>query len=97
MVKNPPTMQKTPETLVPSLGWEDLLEEGIAAHSSIAFQCPLAESLWGTGCNSQCNKGGGSVYSWVPFFVPGESPAWYCFLERGLLLLDSCPHPSDSH
>ena len=31
MVKNLPAMQ---ETLVRSLGWEDLLEEGMATHSS---------------------------------------------------------------
>ena len=32
MVKNPPAMQ---ETWVRSLGWEDPLEEGLAAHFSI--------------------------------------------------------------
>ena len=32
MVKNPPAVQ---ETWVQSLGWEDLLEEGMATHSSI--------------------------------------------------------------
>ena len=32
MVKNPATMQ---ETWVQSLGWEDLLEKGMATHSSI--------------------------------------------------------------
>ena len=32
MVKNPSAMQ---ETLVQSLGWENLLEEGMAIHSSI--------------------------------------------------------------
>ena len=32
MVKNPPAMW---ETWVPSLGWEDPLEEGMATHSSI--------------------------------------------------------------
>ena len=31
-VKNPPAMQ---ETLVPSLGWEEPLEKGMATHSSI--------------------------------------------------------------
>ena len=33
MVKNIPAMQ---ETQVQSLGWEDLLEKGMATHSSIA-------------------------------------------------------------
>ena len=32
LVKNPPAMQ---ETLVQFLGWEDALEKGQAAHSSI--------------------------------------------------------------
>ena len=32
LVKNPPVMR---ETRVPSLGWEDILEKGKAAHSSI--------------------------------------------------------------
>ena len=32
LVKNPPVMQ---ETWVQSLGWENLLEKGKAAHSSI--------------------------------------------------------------
>ena len=38
LVKNPPAMQ---ETLVRSLGWEDLLEKGKATHSSIlAWRIP---------------------------------------------------------
>ena len=51
MVKNPPAMQ---ETWVPSLGWEDPLEEGMAIHSSIlAWRIPWTEkasklhSPWG--------------------------------------------------
>ena len=35
MVKNPPAMQETQETLVQSLGWEDPLEKEMATHSSI--------------------------------------------------------------
>ena len=34
-VRNSPAVQKTPETWVQSLGWDDLLEEGMATHSSI--------------------------------------------------------------
>ena len=38
MVKNPPAIQ---ETQVPSLGWEDPLEKGMATHSSIlAWRIP---------------------------------------------------------
>ena len=32
-VKNPPVMQETQETQVPSLGWEDPLEEEMANKS----------------------------------------------------------------
>ena len=39
MVKNPPAMQ---ETWVPSLGWEDPLEESMVTHSSIiAWRIPI--------------------------------------------------------
>ena len=34
-VKNPPAVQETQETWVPSVGWEDPLEEEMATHSSI--------------------------------------------------------------
>ena len=34
-IKNLPTMLETQETCVQSLGWEDLLEEEMAIHSSI--------------------------------------------------------------
>jgi len=45
MVKNPPAMW---ETWVPSLGWEDPLEEGMATHSSIlAWRIPWTEEPGG--------------------------------------------------
>ena len=41
MVKNLPAMQGTQ---VPSLGWEDTLEEGMVTHSStLAWRIPWAE------------------------------------------------------
>ena len=44
MVKNPPTTQ---ETWVQSLGREDLLEEGMATHSSIlAWRIPVDRGAW---------------------------------------------------
>ena len=44
MVKNLPAMQKT---WVPSLGWEDPLEEGMATHSSIlAWRIPMDRGTW---------------------------------------------------
>ena len=45
MVKNPPAMW---ETWVWSLGWEDLLEEGMATHSIIlAWRIPTDRGVWG--------------------------------------------------
>ena len=44
MVKNPPAVW---ETWVGSLGWEDLLEEGMATHSSIlAWRIPMDRGAW---------------------------------------------------
>ena len=44
LVKNMPAMQ---ETWVRSLGWEDLLEEGMATHSSIlAWRIPMDRGAW---------------------------------------------------
>ena len=45
MVKNLPAMQ---ETQVQSLGWEDLLEKGMAAYSSVlAWRIPRTEKPGG--------------------------------------------------
>ena len=44
VVKNPPVMQETLETWVPSLVREDSSEEGMATHSSIlAWRIPWTE------------------------------------------------------
>ena len=44
MVKNPPAVW---ETWVGSLGWEDPLEEGMTAHSSIlAWRIPMDRGAW---------------------------------------------------
>ena len=44
MVKNPPAMW---DTWVPSLGWEDTLEEGMATHSSIlAWRILVDRGAW---------------------------------------------------
>ena len=43
-MKNLPAMRKT---WVPSLGWEDPLEEGMATHSSIlAWRIPVDRGTW---------------------------------------------------
>ena len=45
-VKNPPAVQ---ETWVPSLGWEDPLEAGMATHPSIlAWRIPMDRGAWRT-------------------------------------------------
>ena len=45
MVKNPPAVR---ETWVLSLGWEDLLEEGMATHSrALAWRIPWTEEPGG--------------------------------------------------
>ena len=47
-VNNPPAMQKTQEMRAQSLGWEDPLEEEVAAHSSIlAWKAPWTEEPGG--------------------------------------------------
>ena len=47
LVKNLPTMWETFDPNVWSLGWEDLLEEGMANHSSIlAWRIPMARGAW---------------------------------------------------
>ena len=45
--KNLPVMQKTQETQVGSLGWEEPLEEGMATHSTIAWRIPWTEEPGG--------------------------------------------------
>ena len=53
VVKNPPANAGDIEMWVPSLGWEDLLEEGMATHFSIlTWRGPWTEEpggLWSTG------------------------------------------------
>ena len=48
VVKNLPAKQEMQETLVPSLGWEDPLQEGMATHSNIlAWRIPWTEGPGG--------------------------------------------------
>ena len=48
VVKNPPAIQESQETKVQFLGWEDLLEEEMATHSSIInWEIPWAEETGG--------------------------------------------------
>ena len=57
MVQNPPAMWKT---WVRSLGWEDVLEQGMTTHSSIlAWRIPMNRGIWQSMVHgvakSQCN------------------------------------------
>ena len=48
VVKNLPAMQEMQEMQFRSLGWEDVLEEGMATHFSIlAWRIPWTENLGG--------------------------------------------------
>ena len=48
LVKNPRAMQETQETWIPSLAWEDPLEDGMATHPSIlAWRIPSTEEPGG--------------------------------------------------
>ena len=54
MVKN---LSATQETQVPSLCWEDPLEEGMATHSSIlAWRIPWTEEPGGLRSTKGCKK-----------------------------------------
>ena len=53
VLKNPPAVQDTKETEAQSLGWEDLLEDGMATHSSIlAWRMPTDRGAWGATVHS---------------------------------------------
>ena len=54
MVKNLPAMQ---ETLVQTLGWDDLLEKGMATHSRIlAWRIPWTEEPGGGYSSQGCKE-----------------------------------------
>ena len=66
-------MQETQEMWVPSLGWEDPLEEGMATHSSIlAWKIPWTEKPGGLQSlgsqrvrhNSACAQEGRHEHLW---------------------------------
>ena len=54
MIKNPLQMR---ETCVQSLGWEDLLEKGMATHSSIlAWRIPMDREAWWATVHGGCKE-----------------------------------------
>ena len=66
-VKNPPAVQETEETWVPSLGREDPLEKGMATHSSIlGWRIPWTEKPGGLYSMGLQRAG----YDWVTNTFP---------------------------
>ena len=69
-VKNLPAMQEMQEPNVQSLGWEDILKEGMATHSSIlAWKIPQTERpgrLQSMGCKDATEHAG--IYSTFVWF-----------------------------
>ena len=68
MVKNSPAVQETQEMWVRSLGWEDLLEEGMATQSSIVRKIPWTEKPGGLQSH-------GVTKSWTPLTDQGATAA----------------------
>ena len=72
MVKNPPEMQELQETWVQSVSWEDLLEKGMAGHSSIlAWRISRTEEPGGLPFGIPMK--GNSGYSEQDYFRRGYS------------------------
>ena len=74
MAKNPPAVQELQEAWVRYLGWEDPLEEGVAAHSSIlAWRIPMdGGAWWATGygvAESDMTKRLNTAHDTIPVFL----------------------------
>ena len=94
MVKNLPAVE---ETWVPSLGWEDPLEEGMATHSSIlAWRIPMDRRAWWVTVRGvaesdmterlSTHTGLQPIRLLCPWDFPGKNPAVGChFLFQGNL------------
>ena len=67
MVKSLPAMQ---ETQVPSLGWEDPLEKGMATHcSTLAWKTPRTEEPGGPQSMGSQSRTGLSDFTFTSFLV----------------------------
>ena len=76
VVKNPPAMQETLEMQVWSPGQEDLLEEGVAAHSSVlAWRIPWTEATVHGVTRSLTQPKGLSTFVFTQYahFCPGAT------------------------
>ena len=82
LVKNPPAMQ---ETWVQSLGWEDLLEEGMETHSSIlAWRIPMGKEAWQATVHrveqlssvAKSRTQLSTCWIWLPSWLSGKESAY---------------------
>ena len=94
MVNNRPAMW---ETRVPSLGWEDPLEKGMATHSSIlAWRIPWTEEPEGLQ-SMGCNKSDTTVWLCFHVYIPIKPQSWRPSLQLRMAahghhwLLPLCP------
>ena len=84
VLKNLPAMQ---EVHVGSLGWEDLLEEGMATHASILVcKNPMDREAWwasvhGVTCTRACRVMAGLYLT--PQSITGAKFLHYCPFVRG--------------
>ena len=77
-VKNSPAMQETSEAQVPSLGWEDPLEEEMATHSSILAW----EILWTEEPGGLQSMGSQSQTQWAIMHSPARGERCWCELSN---------------
>ena len=82
MGKNPPAMW---ETWVPSLGWEDPLEEGMATHSVLQFlawRIPTERGAWWATVHgvtkSDVTEGLNTAQQGLLSFHLGHHRVWLC-------------------
>ena len=80
VVKNPPEMQELQETWVQSVSWEDLLEKGMAGHSSIlAWRIPRTEKPG--GLQSIRSQKVGHNWTWLKWLsIRAHTPPQYARL-----------------
>ena len=88
MVKNLPAMK---ETWVPSLVWEDPLEEGTATHSSIlAWRIPMDRGAWHATVHGLANSGrrlSTNLLKKKKTLLPFLPPAYFMCQSYGVTLV----------
>ena len=83
-VKNPLAVYETQKMWLQSLGWEDLLEQGTATHSSILdWRIPMDRGAWWAGVHRVAKSGtrpsdlaAAAVYYGFPWWLRKFFPWW---------------------